>query len=237
MPLVQNHTTARRRKLLGALLVVCLLGALAIAAAPSPGAGSKVVVLGATKTTPAAACPGSPCEAIGSVTGYQTVAGSTKKPFEVPFNGHLVAWSLAMSKPKASQQSFFNDFYNSPPEARISILKQVGTDNPPKFKLLRQGPVTVLTPFLGQTVNFALNDPLVVRQGNVIAITIPTWAPAFAVGLSDQSSWRASRAAGKCTKTADIKLSRPQQKVGGQKQYGCFYKTARLLYNAYIVRG
>ena len=48
---------------------------------------------------------------------------------------------------------------------------------------------------------------------------------------------RASRKSGACTKTADIKESRPQQKVGSNKQYGCFYKTARLLYTATVVKG
>jgi hypothetical protein len=171
------------------------------------------------------------------VTGFQTRAGSASDPFEVPFNGRMVAWSLSVSKPKRSQQSFFNDFYGSPPEARIAVLRQVPDKQPPRYELLRQGPTVVLTPFLGRDVTFALDEPLTVRKKDVVAITIPTWAPAFAVGLADSSGWRASRKAGKCTRTADIKQSRPQQKVGSNKQYGCFYKTARLLYTATIVKG
>ena len=95
----------------------------------------------------------------------------------------------------------------------------------------------VLTPFLGSNVTFALDQPLIVKTGNIIALTIPTWAPAFAVGLTDNSGWRASRQTDKCTKTPDIKESHPQQKVGTDKQYGCFYKTARLLYTATVVKG
>jgi hypothetical protein len=237
MPTTTIRPPGSTRKALAALAAAFLLGALALAAAPSGADGAKAVVLGATQTTPAPACPGSPCEAVGSVSGFQTVAQTTKKPFNVPFDGHLVAWSLTMSKPKASQQSFFNDFYDSPPEARISILKLSKKSSPPKYKLLRQGPVMVLSPYLGQTVTFALDDPLVVRQDNIVALTIPTWAPSFAVGLGDMSSWRASRQNGKCKNTNDIKVSRPQQKIGSEKQYGCVYKTARLLYNAYLVKG
>ncbi len=220
-----------------ALSVACLLVLAGVLWPGAAGAARQVTVLGQTQTTPPPACPQSPCEAVGSVTGFQTVAGSVAKPFVVPFNGRMVAWSLSMSKPKASQQSFFNNFYGSPPEARIAVLSQVAGKSPPRYTLLRQGPTVVLTPFLGSNVTFALDQPLNVKQGDVIGLTIPTWAPSFAVGLADNSGWRASRKTGKCTQTADIKESRPQQKVGADKQYGCFYKTARLLYTATVVKG
>jgi hypothetical protein len=223
-----------------ALAAACLLLALTAALWPggADGARPKAVVLGVTSTTPAPACPGSPCEAVGSVSGFQAVAGTTKRPFEVPFDGKLVAWSLTMSNPKASQQSFFNSFYDSPPEARVGVVKQTNLgSSPPTYKLLRESPVVVLTPFLGTTVTFTLDDPLVVRQGNTIILSIPTWAPAFAVGLTDGSSWRASRQKGKCTATNDIKQSSPQQVVGSVRQYGCYYKTARLLYTATLIKG
>ena len=224
--------------MLTAALAVASFAVLAGALWPgAAGAARQVTVLGQTQNAPAAACPQSPCEAVGSVTGFQAVAGSVAKPFVVPFNGRMIAWSISMSKPKSSQQSFFNNFYGSPPEARISVLSQVTGKSPPRYTLLRQGPTVVLTPFLGSNVTFALDQPLIVKQGNVIGLTIPTWAPAFAVGLTDNSGWRASRLAGKCTQTADIKQSHPQQKVGSDKQYGCFYKTARLLYTATIVKG
>jgi hypothetical protein len=201
------------------------------------GAAPQVTVLGQTTPVPPAACPQSPCEAVGSVTGFQARAGSVAKPFVAPFTGKMVAWSLTLSKPKASQQNFFNNFYGTPPEGRISVIRQVPDKSPPRYELLRQSPVVNLSPYLGSTVTFALDEPLIVKQGDIVALTIPTWAPAFAVGLTDSSGWRASRKAGKCTKTADIKESRPSQKVGGNKQYGCFYKTARLLYTATLVKG
>jgi hypothetical protein len=234
-----NPDNPSRAPILRAALAVACFAALAGALWPGSAVAARTVtVLGQTQSTPSAACPQSPCEAVGSVTGFQTVAGSVAKPFVVPFNGRMVAWSISMSKPKSSQQSFFNNFYGSPPEARIAVLSQVtGVNGPPRYKLLRQGPTVVLTPFLGSDVTFALDQPLIVKTGNIIGLTIPTWAPAFAVGLTDNSGWRASRGAGKCTQTTDIKASHPQQKVGSEKQYGCFYKTARLLYTATVVKG
>jgi hypothetical protein len=229
----------RRAYLLaGALGVACVL---AMAAALWPvaagGAAPQVAVLGQVDPVPPAACPQSPCEAVGSVTGFQSQAGSVAKPFVAPFDGKMVAWSLTLSKPKASQQSFFNSFYGTPPEGRISVIRQVPDKSPPRYQLLRHSPIVNLTPYLGSTVTFALDEPLSVKQGDVVALTIPTWAPAFAVGLTDSSGWRASRKTGKCTKTSDIKESHPSQKIGADKQYGCFYKTARLLYTATLVKG
>jgi hypothetical protein len=222
-----------------AVVVAACVVLIALAASPdASNAARKVTVLGATNATPRPACPSSPCEAIGSVTGFQVTAGAVRRPFRAPYNGKIVAWNITLSKPKASQMSFFNDFYDSPPQARIAVLKLVtGSSGPPRYKLLRQSPTVVLTPYLGKSPMFALDRPLTVRAGNVVALTIPTWAPAFAVGLGDDSGWRASRQPGKCTRTTDIQQSRPQQKIGGEKRYGCFYRTARLLYTATLVKG
>jgi len=224
--------------LAGAAAIACLL---VLMATILPGAANsaprKVTVLGQAQDAPEPACPQSPCEAVGSVTGFQARAGSVAKPFVAPYNGRLVAWSISLSKPKQSQTSFFNNFYGSPPQARLSVLSQVPDKSPPRYELLRQSPTVNLTPYLGDKVTLALDQPLPIRKGEIVGLTIPTWAPSFAVGLDDSSGWRASRKSGACTRTADIKESRPQQKIGSNKQYGCFYKTARLLYTASLVKG
>jgi hypothetical protein len=238
VPRSDIQSPGRNGLLAGAIVLAGVL-VLALTAWPT-AAGSaprKTAVLGETQDAPQPACPRSPCEAVGSVSGFQARAGAVNQPHVVPFNGRLVAWGISLSKPKGSQQSFFNDFYGSPPQARVGVLREVPDKSPPRYELLRQGPTVTLTPFLGRDVTFALDQPLVVRKGDVVALTIPTWAPAFAVGLADSSGWRASRKAGECMKTADIKASRPQQKVGSNKQYGCYYKTARLLYTATVVKG
>jgi hypothetical protein len=224
--------------LAAAFLLACLLAAvLGLWPGAAGGASRQVTVLGQSQTAPPPACPQSPCEAVGSVSGFQTRAGSVSDPMVAPFSGKIVAWSISLSKPKASQQSFFNNFYGTPPEARIGVVTQVPNKTPPRYELRGQTPTVNLTPFLGSTVTFALDTPLSIKKGQIVELTIPTWAPSFAVGLTDSSGWRASRKTGKCTRTADIKESHPQQKIGSNKQYGCFYKTARLLYTATLVQG
>jgi hypothetical protein len=93
--------------------------------------------------------------------------------------------------------------------------------------------VRVLSPFLGQTVHFGAS--LRVRKGDIVGLTVPTWAPAFAEGLSATNAWRASREQGKCTNTTAVRQGQPQQKVGRRATYGCLYRTARLLYTATVV--
>jgi hypothetical protein len=217
-----------------ATLLACL-AALAIFGAGS-GVAAKArtsVVLGSTATVPDPSCPELPCQAVGSVTGFQLSNSQAKSPFRVPRDGKVKSWSLTLSQPTNMQRSFFNGFFGTPPEARLAILRRVPGTNPPRFNLRSQGSVRVLSPFLGQTVHFGAS--LKVKRGDIVGLTVPTWAPAFAEGLSSTNSWRASREPGKCTNTTAVRQGQPQQMVGRRATYGCLYRTARLLYTATVV--
>jgi hypothetical protein len=196
---------------------------------------STEVVLGNTSTTPDPSCPGLPCQAVGSVTGFQVSNGQTRSPFLVPHDGKIKAWTLTLAQPTNKQRSFFNGFFGTPPEARLSILRRVAGTNPPRYNLRSQGSIKVLSPYLGQTVKFGSSLP--VEKGDIVGITVPTWAPTFAQGLPANNVWRASRAPGACTNATDIRQGEPQQKVGQRATYGCRYSTARLLYTATLVEG
>lgn len=222
------------------------IGALAIGAAliggpagagAAPGAGRTTVILGKTPNAPDASCPETPCRAIGSVTGFQIRNEEGSLPFRVSRNGEITAWTVTVSHPTASQRAFFNGFFGRPPEAHLAILKRVPGSHPPRYRLRRQSPVRLLSPYLGQTVRFKLADPLRVRKGNVVALSIPTWIPAFAFDLSPANAWRASRQPGHCTNATDLRQGKPQQVVGSRRIYGCRYEGARLLYTATLVTG
>jgi len=107
---------------LGLVALCALMGASSAWAAPAK-------TLGNTSRTPAPACPGDPCEAVGSVTGYQLVADGVRAPFKAREDGWIVAWAVDLSEPKNSQVNFFADFYQSgtfglTPTARISVIKR-----------------------------------------------------------------------------------------------------------------
>jgi hypothetical protein len=212
-----------------------LLVALAVLAGGATAAKVEQtsVILGSTSTVPDPSCPDLPCQAVGSVTGFQVSNGQTKLPFLVTHDGAIKAWTLTLAQPTNSQRSFFNGFFGTPPEARLSILHRVPGTNPPRYTLRRQGAIKVLSPYLGQTVRFGSN--LAVEKGDIVGISVPTWAPAFAQNLPADNVWRASRAPGTCTNSTDIRQGEPQQKVGRRATYGCKYSTARLLYTATLV--
>ena len=225
----------------GRWLLLALVGAVALLllslatgdgdAAP----GRTTVILGQTATEPDPSCPDLPCQAVVSVTVCQVDNGQTKLPLTVPHDGTIKAWTLTLAQPTNSQRTFFNGFFGTPPQARLAILRRIPGTSPPRYNLRRQGSVKELSPYLGQTVKFSAD--LKVEKGDIVGLTVPTWAPAFAQDLSASNVWRASREPGACKNATDIRQGEPQEKVGTRRTYGCKYTTARLLYTATLVEG
>ena len=213
--------------------VLAFAAVLAVAVATGTADAAKVAVLGSGPSA-APACPGSPCQAVGKTTGFQTSIGKRKKPFVATSDGSIVAWSIKLSAPNDSQTQFFNKFYGGPPQARIAILKPLKRARG-RLKLKAQGPVEELTPVLGATTTFTLNQPLPIRAGQIAALGIKTWAPAFGVGLGKTNTWRASRKKAKCARAEDIQASTTHDVIGSERAYGCEYSTARILYSATMV--
>jgi hypothetical protein len=230
------HAPARLRRL-GAFAGLLALAGVLVALGPGRAAGApKIVVLGAA--TPAnPSCPES-CQAVGKTTGFQTAIAGTKSPFVVPYPGRVVAWSIKLSAPRANQIDFFKDFYGGDPQARLAVLKPIQKKikaGKQIYRLKSQSPVEELGPFLGSTTTFTLQSPLKVNAGQVLGLSIPTWAPAFAVAQPGNTSWRASRKKTACDNADDIKAGTPQDALGQDRVYGCHYTTARLLYSATVV--
>jgi hypothetical protein len=240
------HAYTRLHRL--ALWVAIAVFAAALTAVLATGradGAARVSVLGAA--APAApSCPTS-CQAIGKTTGFQTSITGARSPFAVPFRGRIVAWSIKTGAPSTkpnpqnnnqSDYDFFVKTFGGTPKARISVLKPIMKQikqGHQIYKLKQQSPVEDLSQYLGQTTTFTLDTPLRVKPNNVVALTVPTWAPAFAINQSADTKWQASRKRGKCNDTADILAGTPQDALGTQRAYGCTYNTARLLYSATVV--
>ena len=93
-----------------------------------------------------------------------------------------------------------------------------------------------LSTSLGSRQTFTLSRPLKIRKGEFLALTIPTWAPAFAVNLSSGNNvWRSSREEGKCGQRPTSRPASRSRRSARPGSYGCDYKTARLLYWGYFV--
>jgi len=251
--MLQSETKSTFRRAWALAVAAGLLAALVAIVAPgaADSAPLRVVVLGQTPETPPASCPGkivnnvevTPCRVEGHVTGFQALADGVARPYEAPFEGKIIAWSITLAKPSTTETDtttdevgFFNDFLGTPSQARIGVLRPVEGSKPPKYTLVRQSPIEILNPYFGSTPVFALDHPLTVLKGQVVALTIPTWAPMFAFNVSADNTWRGSRLPEHCSSKEDIQGGHPQQGVGKIKTYGCYYSNARLLYTATLVK-
>jgi hypothetical protein len=218
-------TRVQFRAVKRALLSACAIAVLALPA----GAQARVIELGSGAPAATASCPTN-CQAIGRVTGYQGRAGAGVNPFVVPRSGKIVAFTVTLGRPDARQQQFFNDLYGGPPQVRLSILRRGRTRSTRlNHRLLAQSRAYRVDHYFGSSPTFALGRPLVVRRGHIVALTVPTWAPSFAVGLNRSNWWRSSRRKNACR---NVSQRAAQQRLGSLRAYGCTYFTARVLYTA-----
>src|SRR3954464_12078666 len=207
---------------------IAALAAAALLALPA-SAGAEAIEIGSMQPPIPPSCPARPCLAVSRTTGYQAKVGATRGLMTIPKTGRIVAWTIALGNPGAQQTTFFNDKLGGEAQAQLTILN-------PRSKLrsraVGQGDPQKLAPYFGTTVQFPLPKSIPVKKGWVIALTVPTWAPALAVGLGADTSWRASRGKGTCE---DTSTNTVQTQPNQLAQYYCLYKTARLAYSATLV--
>jgi hypothetical protein len=200
--------------------------------AVAPATLAEVGVLPPT-TSPATvpSCPASPCLAVSRTTGFQVKVGANTNPLSSPRAGSVVAWTISLGKPNATQIKFFNANEGGAAEAGIAILRAQPKPNL-TYKLIAQSPLIKLQPYFGKTAQFPLEKTLVIKKGDIIALTVPTWAPALALGFGKDTSWRASRAKAQCASTS---AQSTDTEIGAPVQYFCLYQTARLTYSATLI--
>jgi hypothetical protein len=206
-----------------------IIALLALAAAAPASARVKEVGVDGAAPLQAPGCPKN-CQAIGQVTGYQSSVGKSKNPYTVKRAGRITAFTIALGKPTKKQTTFFTNLYGAPPQARLSILKVPKKGR--NLTLVGQSEVFDLTNYLGSTPTFALERSLPITPKSVVALTVPTWAPAFSVDLGRTMAWRSSRNENSCN---DVRQPAAQQTINSVRKYKCFYRTARLLYSATFV--
>jgi hypothetical protein len=193
----------------------------------------RVSELGTTLADHTASCPDN-CQAIGQVSGFQIQQGTRKNPYRLRSYGKVVAFTIKLGKPNASQIQFFNKLFGGPPQVMLTVLRPYKpakgeAKQPNKYVLVGSSPLFDLQNYFGSDPTFALPRPLSIKPGYVVGITVPTWAPAFAVNLADDMQWRSSRDPKACD---DVRQDAAQDIRGSGRTYGCVYKTARLLYSA-----
>jgi hypothetical protein len=193
-------------------------------AAPAP---ARIIEVGQAATQAAPTCPANPCLAISRTTGYQAKVVDSREVYVVPAPGRIVAWTIRLGAPTPKQVKFFQSNFGAA-SAGIAVLKR---GERLFSRIVARSSVRPLGDYFGQTVQFPLARALHVKKGQMIALTVPTWAPALSTLTDDGSSWRASRALDKCD---DTDLQTAQTAIGALTQYRCLYK-ARLTYTATLI--
>jgi hypothetical protein len=178
---------------------------------------------------PAPSCPAKPCLAVSRVTGFQLTIGPDRNLFVVPRDGWIVAWSITLGAPDENETAFFDASEGGPPAAGISVLKP---SKGLRYRLVAQSPSASLRPYFGTTAQFPLAHSIQVKKGYVIALSVPTWAPALALGAGRGNTWRASRPKTKC---GDTMSQAAHTMPGSVTQYACLYTGARLTYTATLI--
>jgi hypothetical protein len=196
--------------------------------AVAPATLTEVGVIGTTSPATVPSCPGSPCLAVSRTTGFQVKVATANNLLGAPRAGTIVAWTITLGSPNATQTKFFDQNEGGASEAGIAILAPQRKPNL-TYKLVAQSPVVKLQPYFGKTAQFPLETTIPVKKGYIVALTVPTWAPALALGFANNTSWRASRPKSGCTSTSSQTI---QTTVGSAVQYFCLYQTARLTYSA-----
>jgi hypothetical protein len=217
------------------LLLTLVLAGLAL---PS-SASARLVELGGTGDAATLNCPGTAedlCVAAVRMTGYQgRVSNGPKNPFYIRRDGHLVAFTVQLSKPTTEETAFFNDNFGSPSTARISVLRR-GTTRKTRLqhRLINQSDRFALNSYFGSKPTFVFDRPIPVKKGNWIALTVPTWAPLLAKDQARGNWWRSSRPSDSCDPPKSLRQFALED-LREVATFGCTYHAARLVYSVTYV--
>jgi hypothetical protein len=239
---------------------VSVLAATALAAVAVPAAASAAEIQVGVTTSPliSPTCPanaqGSACTIVlDQVTAYETLRDGVANPDRIKKSGVISSFTLGLAGTNLITSAIYANLvksYGGPPEAQLTALLPTGTPANPSFRVAAQTVVIKLRPELGKVAEFPLATPLPVVRGEVLALTVPTWAPVLSIEqVKSKFSYAQSRS--KQTVTVKVKTSTgatvnhresscntsgtanfAQIVVGEFSGYGCNYPGNRIEYSA-----
>jgi hypothetical protein len=223
------------RRFWSVLAAACLLLGLVPVAA-----SAQMIEIGAT-TSPliAPVCPAGVSQTnctivLTEVSAVETARDGVVNPTTITKPGEIVAFSLGVSGLSANSATvrsdirYLNGAFGGPAQAQLAVLRPVGRKALHGWRVAAQSQDFQLLPYLGQVVQFPLTTPLPVVPGEVLALTVPTWAPVLSFNLSQtQFSYRQSR-----TKCKSPSTAQAQTLIGQHARYACSYAGTRVEYSA-----
>jgi hypothetical protein len=230
-------------------LVTAALIVAALALAPGT-AEAKTVELGQTATPLVApSCPKgvkpNHCFIILTrTTAIETASDGVGYPTKVKQNGWITSFTVGLSNLSsnpATERSYLHSLDGTykfqgvgTPQIAISVLKP-GPNN--AYTVVAQSATFHVLPFLGQVLqepfalppSFSTFTALPVKAGEVIGLTVPTWAPVLSYNLNaSKFSYRQSRKAN-CKNAAGSETA--QMTIGANTRYLCQYAGTRVEYS------
>ena len=227
---------------------VSAVAATLMAAAVMPAAASATnVPIGATAsplvspTCPANAQGKNCAIVLTQVTAYETLRDGVANPDTVKQSGVISAFTLGLAGTKLITPKILANLdksYGGPPEAQLTVLRATGTPSSPTYRVAAESSVIMLRPELGTVAEFPLVTPLPVVRGEILALTVPTWAPVLSFELSTtkfsyvqgRANLKLSTGGTSCDTTGGANLA--QIVVGELSDYGCSYPGTRIEYSA-----
>jgi hypothetical protein len=193
---------------------VALVALLAAALALPSAASAAVIQIGQTKTPlTAPACPKgtstSSCRIVlERTTAIQTKSDGVSSPTVIKQDGWIVAFTVGLSSLSTNAKTVH------------SLLHGLDT----AYGGVPQLALTVLKPGANNTWTVP------VQKGDVLALTVPTWAPILTYNLSTTQFAYAQSRSQNCDSAATSQTA--QTKVGSSQAYGCAYTGTRVQYSA-----
>jgi hypothetical protein len=225
------------------IMAAVLVPAAASAAELQIGVTSSPVI---SPTCPADAQKSKCTILLTQVTSYETLRDGVANPDVIKKSGEIASFTLGLASPSIITPSIFageSAKYGGAPEAQLTVLRPTGTPANPTFRVAAESAVIKVGSELGKVAEFPLTTPLPVVRGEVLALTVPTWAPVlsfeldptkFAYAQSKPELNTGQKLKGKplttCEVTGGVNLA--QIVVGELASYGCTYPGTRAEYSA-----
>jgi hypothetical protein len=240
---------------------VCAVAAAVVAAASLPAVASAAEVQIGVTTSPLVAptclpgvTPGDCKIVLNHVTAYETLRDGVANPDTIKQSGVISSFTLGLASSTLITPALYAQAvatYGGPPEAQLTALIPTGTPTNPSYRVAAQTAVVKLHSEFGKVAEFPLLTPLPVVRGEIIALTVPTWAPVLSIEQDKTKfSYAQSRVTGTelvtvpATTTTPAKTERvsscvepptvnlAQIVVGELSGYSCVYPGNRIEYSA-----
>lgn len=236
------------------------MAAAVVTATLLPAAASAADVHIGVTTSPLVSptCPanaqGSSCTILlTQVTAYETLRDGVTNPDTVKRSGVISSFTLGLAGTGLITPAIIaakSAQYGGPPEAQLTALVATGTPVNPSYRVAAQTAVVKLRSVLGKVAEFPLLTPLPVVRGEILALTVPTWAPVLSI---EQNSTKFSYSQSRAKQMVSVKVKNSsgatvtkresscntvgtanfaQIVVGELSSYACTYPGNRIEYSA-----